>query len=170
MGSLILPYNEELLQGDGAFIKPDGEIVWLSLGHEHCARDYCEGDEYNPSKLNKDELKLFKIWVERFDYRRCMYSDFMVYILGWDKIETVMKNCITTTDDKPYTRFYNYYLMDWHIAASNPKMEYNEEKQEFHWSENKDFYTNFCSEREVEEKIKLIKKDVPLGERYLFFK
>ena len=45
--SLIIPYKEkELYDNEGAFIKPDGEIIYTYGLHETFSGKYCNGEEY----------------------------------------------------------------------------------------------------------------------------
>lgn len=41
MEDIILPYDKELINSNGAFIKPNGEIVRLQIHHEWDAGEYC---------------------------------------------------------------------------------------------------------------------------------
>ena len=114
--SLIIPYKEkELYDNEGAFIKPDGEIVYTYGLHESFSREYCDGqlfkyllkcidpssifasssdcgtladwfevlkrdynytgtkeeiDEYSSSKLTKEQLKLYKLWLDQYEFSR----------------------------------------------------------------------------------------------------
>ncbi len=77
-------------------------------------------DVYESRNLSAEEIKILKIVEEQGISYRYMYSDFLVYILGWDKLETIMRECITTTCVTPYTRFYNYFLMGWRIDVFKP--------------------------------------------------
>lgn len=130
-------------------------------------------DIYESSKLSKEDLQLYKLWVEHNEERgigyRYMYSDFIVFILGWDKLETVMRSCFTTTCNEPYTRFYNYFLMDWYIDHQTKK-KYDNQKKTFIWDEKEDWYIKDQANKKAEEEINQIKKEVPFHERHLFFK
>lgn len=111
--SKIIPYDDTLEVGKNAFITPNDKIIITCEKHEIFAQNYCEG---NISKLTKEELILYKHWLEQNEYnKRNMYSDFLVDVLGFDKILTIMRKSITTTTFEPHVRFYNYYLMDWYI-------------------------------------------------------
>lgn len=44
--SLILPYNEDLINEDGCFISPNGDIINGWGCHEQYAADFIEGSEY----------------------------------------------------------------------------------------------------------------------------
>lgn len=46
--SIIIPYKEkELYDNEGAFIKPDGEIIYTYGLHESFSSKYCNGDLYD---------------------------------------------------------------------------------------------------------------------------
>lgn len=85
-----------------------------------------------------------------------MYSDFMVFILGWDRFETIKRQCFFTTDDKPYTRFYNYYLMDWTIQH-DCKMKYDEKSKIFVWDNNQDSWKRYNYDEQVYKEILQLK-------------
>ena len=156
--SLIIPYKEkELYNNEGAFIKPNGEIIYTYGLHEIFSKKYCNGDlynflyncihpdsilsrydntslsewfeclkayynykgtiedidEYSSSKLTSEQFKLYKLWLDKYEFSRSnLFSDFMVYLLEFDKVETVMRETITTTTPNSHIRFFNYYLMD----------------------------------------------------------
>lgn len=168
--SLIIPYKEkELINNEGAFIKPSGEIVFTAGNHEAYAHDYCCGSRYssnNSTKLTKEQQELFEQWLDRYEFsKRNLYSDFMVYLLSFDKIEIVMREAITTTSLNPHIRFFNYYLMDWNIFEQ-PPMKYNCDTGLFEYDRNKSYLGNSedkAAENEIcEIKAKVLKKDRPL--------
>lgn len=203
--SLILPYKKEILRGNGCFIKPNCEIMYLSHTHERAAYDYCKGpdysylcrlrsdldnkhineifesykefvgytgkrediDIYSSSKLSEGELRLFKLWESK-EYNSHQYSDFMILVLGWDKLNTLRRVVFTTTCDDYYTRFYNYLLMECDIDHQTRKIYY-EQTQNFEW-DGRYYYINRKKDRKVEEEIKKIRSEVPINERHLFFR
>ena len=115
--SKILLYDDTLEMCKPAFITPDNKIIIANEKHEIFAQKYCEG---NLSKLTKEELILYKYWLEQKGFnRKEMSSDFLVSVLGFDKVLTLMKKSIATTSLEPHIRFYNYYLMDWYVDITN---------------------------------------------------
>ena len=212
--SLIIPYKEKELYGNqGAFIKPDGEIIYTYGLHETFSRKYCNGNlynylyslihqdsilsqdvensleglfeylkiyrnfkgkieeinEYSSSELTSEQLKLYKLWLDQYEFsKRNLYSDFMVYLLSFDKVETVMRETITTTNPNPHIRFFNYYLMDWFII-DQPPMKYNSNTGLFEYDKN-NWYLGNSEDKEAEDEIKEIKAKVLKKDRPLFFK
>ena len=168
--SLIIPYREkELISNEGAFIKPSGEIIFTFGEHERYAHDYCYGTSYSSTKLTKEQQELFEQWLDRYEFsKRKLYSDFMVYLLSFDKIETVMRETITTTNSNPHIRFFNYYLMDWNIIEQ-PSMKYNSDTGLFEYDKNIS-YLGTGEDKEVEDEICRIKAKVLKKDRPLFFK
>ncbi len=135
--------------------------------HFHGTRE--EIDEYSSSKLSLEKLALFKLWLEKYEFARYdMFSDFMVYVLGFDKIETIMREAIMTTCANPHIKYFNYYLMDWPVNQACP-MIYNRKTGAFEFDRN--FLLATTSEdREYEEEISEIRSRVRLKDRTLFFK
>lgn len=126
-------------------------------------------DVFKSSKLTKDELILFKLWLESDRYTgNNLFSDFLICLLNFDKVETVMRRAITTTSQAPHKRFYNYYLMDWYIKHV-PKMKYDSQSGLFLFDNSQGRFDN-PEEKEAEEEIEEIKSRVLLKDRYLFFK
>ena len=212
--SIIIPYKEkELYDNEGAFIKPDGEMIYTYGLHESFSRKYCNGDlydslyrciypdsflsqydntslseffeylkvyynykgtieemdEYSSSKLTQEQLKLYKLWLDKYEFsRRNLLSDFMVYLLSFDKVETVMRETITTTNPNPHIRFFNYYLMDWDIFEQ-PPMKYNNDTGLFEYDKD-NWYLGKNEDKEAEEEIEEIKAKVLKKDRPLFFK
>lgn len=205
--NLIVPYEEkELYNCEGAFIKPDGEIIYIIYGcHESFSMEYCNGLEYSyllrlrsgdthdsnafedykkehnfqgnkedidvfsSTKLTKEQLELYKLWKDKYEFsRKNLISDFMVYILQFDKLETMRRTTITTTNPNRHIRFFNYYLMDWNIDYESP-MKYNRTTEQFEFDNEKN-YLSSSEDREAEEKIRKIKSTVKKRQRHLFFK
>lgn len=206
--SLVIPYEDKLYNNDGAFISPEGEIIFTYGEHERFARNYCNGenyqllsdvkdgsgwsyyashfdefkknynftgerediDVYESSKLTKEQLELYKLWLENYEFaRRNLYSDFLIFLLGFDKVETVMRRAITTTNPEPHIRFYNYYLMDWYIKHL-PLMKFNKDTGRFKYDQQEDYSLKSKEDRQAESEINEIKSKVLLKDRHLFFK
>ena len=104
--NFIIPYEDSIAKGDGAFITPNNEII-LTSSHEIFSYEYCNGlgsflsgkRDGSKCKLTKEQLELYKLWLESNRHTGNMDSDFMVYILGFDKIVTIMKRTILTATD-----------------------------------------------------------------------
>ncbi|MBR2828521.1 MAG: hypothetical protein IKE70_04755 [Bacilli bacterium] len=127
-----------------------------------------EIEEYSSTKLTKEQLNLYKLWLERYELNSTyLFSDFLVYVLQFDKVETVMRETITTTNPNPHIRFFNYYLMDWYIIEQ-PPMKYNKKKEIFEYEENG--YLGNQEDKESEEEIEEIRRKVLKKDRPLFFK
>ncbi len=125
-------------------------------------------DEYCTSMLTPEQLALFKIWLEKYEFSRYnLYADFMVSVLGFDKVEVVMREAITTTCPNPHVRFFNYYLMDWHIYDSS-LLVYRDSSKSFEVDERPLIFSS-NEERESENEINEIKSRVLLKDRPLFF-
>lgn len=127
-------------------------------------------DLYISSYLNKEQLDLYKLWekLHQFDCKT-FYTDFLVCIIGFEKVENILKKTITTTTNNPHIKFYNYYLMDWNIIHQ-PKIIYNQELNIFEQEKNNHWYQNSYQEREYEYEISEIKSKVRKKDRHYFFK
>lgn len=177
--SSIITYDFNLGNGDGAFITPNNEIILTYGEHERFAAKYCSGRDLffsnkseNPSssKLTKEQLELYKLWLQKNEfYRRKMHSDFMVFVLGFDKIETIMRRAITTTSRQPHIRFYNYYLMDWYIESHKRRI-YNEKTGHFEIDNSSDEIIKYRKDREIADEINEIKSRVLKKDRHYFFR
>ena len=165
--SKIILYDEILETGKTAFITPNDKIIITDEKHEIYAQNYCEG---NINKLTKDELILYKYWLEQNDFnKRKMCSDFLVDVLGFDKILKAKRKSITTTTLEPHVRFYNYYLMDWYIDIRD-RLVYNEKTGIFEPIEKEDWFIRYNEDRKMEEEINEIKAKVKLKDRHHFLK
>lgn len=126
-------------------------------------------DVFQTSKLTKKELELFKIWLES---DKCtgknLFSDFMLYLLNFDKVETVMRRMISTTSYEPHIRLWNYYIMGWHIKRLAP-LKFNKETGIFEF--NHDILcTQSIEDKLAEQEIEGIKSKVLLENRHLYLK
>lgn len=200
----IIPYNPKLRNCNGAFIKPNNEILYVNNNHENFAMNYCQGEYYyllnaiknnypaydfdefklefnlninkedidifSSSSLTKEQLKLFKLWLSnhQFDHKT-FYTDFLVCLLGFEKVENIIKETITTSNQYPHIRFYNYYLMDWNIDCY-PKIKYNSNNNIFEFTSKDNIFVASYLDREYEEEINEIKSKVLIQDRHYFFK
>jgi len=165
--SKIILYDEILETGKTAFITPNDKIIIINEKHEIYAQNYCEG---NINKLTKDELILYKYWLEQNDFnKRKMCSDFLVDVLGFDKVMKNIRKSITTTTSFPHVRFYNYYLMDWNIEVRK-RIRFNEETHMFEFVELDTSFMRCVEDRRMEEEIIEIKSKVKLKDRHHFFR
>ena len=181
--SIILPYNELLSKNGGSFIKPNGEIIPAYGKHENIAYNYCTGSSmilgnsysltpyiysiYHNSQLNEEEYQLYQLWLSHHKDNNIVVSDFLTLVLGFDKVEKVTHNAITTSSYQPHIRFYNYYLMDWDITIL-PKYYYDSDKNTF--MKDDYFYTRDYKDLEATEEIEEIKSKVKKKDRAVFFK
>ena len=126
-------------------------------------------DVFSSTKLTKEQLSLFKLWLDKYEFGRSdILSDFLVYVLSFDKVKTSSGKSIVTTNDQPHIRFYNYYLMDWYIEHDAP-MVFNSKKDEFEYDETYSIFKDY-EDRKAEEEIEEIKSKVLVKDRHLFFK
>ena len=163
--SKILLYDKTLEVGNPAFITPNNKIILTNVKHEIYAQNYC-----NINNLTKEELILYKRWLQdNEEIMRNMSSDFLVCVLGFDKVLSLMKKAIVTTSYEPHIRFYNYYLMDWYIDIRK-KSVYNESTGMFEFVEREDFSIKYNEDRRIEREIDEIKRCVKLKDRHYFLK
>ncbi len=158
--ALIVPYEKSLSESRGCFIKPSGEMLLIDNGHEEFAKKYLS----NKKLFTEDELYLYNEWIKNND----SLSDFLFFVLNYDKVEVSWRKVITTTDINPHIRFYNYYLMDWNIYIER-KMYYDLEYHDFKFIDDQNYLFNY-QDRNMEEEIEDIKKKVLKKDRKLFFK
>lgn len=167
-----LPYNQEVIDG-GAFIKPDGSILYTN-NHETFAKYYCYGYmnfpetiqqhliDYKRGRCSKADIAF---WLRRSGYNEdidsllesysgnltneqfslfCKYlntghgrtsSDFLIQYLGFDKISSpgiAATATVVTTCEKPYTRFFNYLIMNDRFYFKRAKrLVYSTEEDDF---------------------------------------
>ena len=172
--SIILPYNESVLNNDGSFIKPNGEIIPVSGKHESFAYYYCTGsslilgksESILHSQLDEEEYQLYQLWKSSNCTNITLVTDFLTLILGYDKVEKIESNSITTSSFQPHIRFYNYYLMDWNITVM-PRYQYDSSKGCF--IQDNHFYTSDYKDLDAANEIEKIKDKVLTKNRKIFF-
>ena len=166
----IIPYDEKILDSNGAYITFDGEIIYVDKNHEETALEYCNNSLFE-GHLNLDQLDTYKMWCNEDR----PLSDYMLFVLSMDKIiilsderaKISIPKTIITPNRNPHIRFYNYYLMDFYINHVN-KMKYNIDSQKF--EEEYDFYYDSFADGEAKEELDNIKRMTLRKDRNLFFR
>lgn len=118
-----------------AFVDTNGNIINSDiLIHEGLARHII-------STLNKEEQELYNIWINEYLNGTslltspCSFaSDFLVMVLGYDKIETSLYKTITTSNINAYN-----YILDYNVFIV-PRYTYDGNK--FITYENKSLTLN----------------------------
>lgn len=95
-------------------------------------------------------------------------QDFVVLSAGVDKIETQVKNTITTTRLNPNEFYFNYKLMGYNIVEI-PAVSFDEKSQLFIKREQSDYSIVANEDKKYAEEIELIKKKVPYRDRPKYF-
>ena len=130
-------------------------------------------DEWCHSKLNKQQLEQYKVWLKQYQkYHKSQSAlDFMILALEFDKIESVSSHMITTTSRIPHVRFFNYYLMDWDILTLS-KATFDSDKKcfEFHGNDIVHIYHSYSIDTEAEEEIQYIKSKTKREDLPYFFR
>lgn len=113
------------------------------------------------SKYAKEEGIKF---IDKFDY-----NDFLVQLIGLDKVENKWAKTITTSRLNINETFFNYKIMDWNIKQM-PRFVINKEEGKIKLLDQSNFLrtNSIGNEREYEEEINLIKKKVPYNERHKY--
>ncbi len=141
---------------------PCAKDVWV---HSEIQNMLKGKDIFESSSLTKDQLKKYKSWLKRFPtIDDSVYSDFLVFILAYDKVETIVRNQIQTTALQPHIRFFNYYLMGWTIKRYNGY--FYDEKSDKLIERPNNYLVEDYEDREAEEEIeetraKVLLKDIP---------
>ncbi len=203
---IILPYDENVKQSDGAFVFKDDKIEYVGLGsHASLSFDYLYGKDYRllldlkygddeeafydykktmnmdwknrddvneflSSSLNKEQIELFKKWQEEFEFKnKDYYTDFMVEVLGIDKVSTLSANRISSTKNTPHIYYFNYIIMGFNIDVRYP-MEFNDEKNCFQYKNKDVSYAEILQDKKYKDEANEIIAKVPVKDRHLFFK
>ncbi len=186
--SKILPYISELEYQKRAFIKPDGEILITTGKHKIWAKNFCIGSEckdfqnlfssendtlpnriIDSSNLTIEQLNLLKLWLQgKTNLDENVFSDFLVYVSRFDKTETKNRKVISTTSPIPHIRFYNYDLMGWQIEKLTPEKFNNATGSFIPCPEEGIISTH--QDRNAEEELEDIKRNVLLKDRHYFLK
>ena len=130
-------------------------------------------NDINPfisSKLNDEERFLLNKWEEEYEFRsRDLYTDFLIYVLGIDKVQTIKRMCITTTEQYPYIRYYNYFLMGFELDLLDP-MRYNKDLNEYEYYDRKQSIVLENKNIKYRDEIEELKSKIPVKDRHLYFK
>lgn len=127
-------------------------------------------NEFLSSNLNEEQLELFKKWQEEFEFKnRNYYTDFMVEVLGIDKVSTLSANRISSIKKQPHIYYFNYIISGFEIDARYP-MEFNKKDNCFKYSDMGISSTEWLEDKKYEDEANDIKLKVPVKDRYLFFK
>ena len=135
----ILTYNKKL-ENENAFIKPSGEILKVDGSFEEFADKYCNGicfhtlvdakyhskalamekrkkvNIYQSTKLTENEREILNQWNIRYAAtKNDLLINFMIQVLHYDMIDSKNK-IITTSDLRPYHKFYHYEENGWTIT------------------------------------------------------
>lgn len=157
-------YYESLVSMKYGKTEPDFDFLRENFNFNGSIEDI---DEYASSPLSPEKREELKRWevLHAWHKKNNAYSDFMVHVLGFDKVESVMRRRITTTSRQPNIRFYNYRLMDWDVVSRNP-MRYIPDEDDFDYVEDDtDIWINddYVADQEIEElRGKILWKDRPL--------
>ena len=162
--SRVMPYVKNLNLCRGAFITPSNQIILANGKHDRIAKKYCEESLTVPQKELFEKWKKMNHWSQNN-----READFLICVLLFDKVENLISHSITTTSREPYTRFYNYYLMEWNIIPQD-RIIYNEEKETFERPRYPSWDLISFEEQEKKSEIEEIKKHVLLKDRPMYFK
>ncbi len=175
MRSLI--YSDKLVNSSGCFLLPNNMIISNGEFHEATAKSFCSGDTISLYDINlertKDNIRISNKQLDllnqyiKYAYKHQMikdlYSNFLVQVLNFDRIRLSSANCIVTSSDECYSKFYNYYLME-HDIVQMPKLIYHENDFVINSQYNNEVYAEEYKIFNNLEKIKtLVKKDERSG-------
>ena len=124
-------------------------------------------DLFSSSKLSKEELKLFKLWIQKPSNLDNTATSFLIRVCDFDKVQIRRMKAIVTTHPLPYKRFWNYILMDWYIDIQL-KQYYNSLTKAFEEYDRETLYLD--ENAEYQEQLVKTKSKVPINERYKYFK
>lgn len=173
----IIPYNQGLKHVSGCFLLPDNTLIHASTQHEIHAQSILNNTGFSEKydlnfnavgqslKFNENELDLFKKYlkfIKESNQYLDVYSNFLVQVLEFDRMRLNTTNTIVTANSNPYTKFYNYFLME-HEIQQIPKLILKNDKFDY-------FYEIEEKEFEVYEELQLKKKMIRYNQRYQYFK
>ena len=157
-----IPYLTNMEIREGAFVTLKNKIIIVKDNHDKTATRICR------EALTSEESELFSLWKESNKaLENDRATDFLVFVLGYDKIEKPINHSIVTVDNNPYIKYYNYCLMDWQILPQR-RIVYNPETKKFesHFSQYIEAIENIDAKQEIED----VKKSVLIKDRHYFFK
>lgn len=158
--SMLKTYNNE----------PSIDRWWKEYKEKHnCQGKREDIDLFLTSSLAKEELELYKLWLESNNSKQCS-SEFLIHVLGFDKmVSTIIYNInrIYTTSIEPHVKYYNYCLMDFPITCV-PIKKYNLERKQFEIVSSP-FIASKLDEEYAEE-IKEIREKVLKKDRFQYFR
>lgn len=125
-------------------------------------------DPYISSPLSENEKILLNKWLET-RHGKDAYSDFLLQVLGIDKIHTITSLYIFTTSSCPYIKYFNYYLMGFEISEQYP-MKYNEVSGKFAFYDED--CLSFLKEKNLQykEDASELRSKILIKDRHLFFR
>ena len=98
---ITINYDSSLVNGNGAFIKPDGSIIKINTIHELFAREYCLGYDYDliidviNGKMSFDD-----------------YNSLFNYNGSFDDLNPFINTSLTDNELALFLKWYNLYLND----------------------------------------------------------
>lgn len=98
-----------------------------------------------------------------------MYSDFLIQVLGFDKVSIIMQKAIITANTKHQIIFYNYYLMDYLIDVLSPKKR-DKDSNSFVYDKGCNWYIENEDDIRAQMRIEEIKANVLRKNRHDYFK
>ena len=107
--------------------------------------------------------------------RNCIHKtipiDFLVRVLGYDRMSKAFFDQIETLNPLSFRRYYNYCLMDWEITPET-KLVRDEETGiwEDDWKEFQPSQADIIEDREAREEAFQLQKDFSKEQRRQFFK
>ena len=159
----IIDFNSLVDTSIGAFVYPNNIVNIINKTHE----EYAKYLILNTNILNKEELKLLRIWLKT--NKDASFCDFLVYVLGYDKIITDTCKAIVTTSSMPYKKYYNYALYGYRIESHLPQI-YDKKEKVFVPSMDELYVVERTKDQEIEDEIFSLKKSINPSELYKYLK
>lgn len=130
-----------------------------------------EIDEDKTTKLTSEELILYRRLIfENAISLENITTNFLVYVLEWAEVDpTLSSKRIKSTDERVFTKFYNFALMGWEISKAYKK-SWNDTIRYYESSMTLESWNARKEDLKVGEEIATLKRAVPLAQRYKYFK